>query len=61
MALRNIKENCTSTNPFEIMDAQKQFYSKLYSKRTIDLDGEENKIFFENSNILRLSDESSAC
>ena len=43
------------------MDAQKQFYSKLYSKRTIDLDGEENKIFFENSNILRLSDESSAC
>ena len=45
-----------STNPFEIMDAQKHFYSKLYTKQTIDLDGEDTKIFFENSNILRLSD-----
>ena len=49
-----------STNPFEIMDAQNSFYSKLYSKQTINLDGEDTKIFFENSNILRLSDELSA-
>ena len=49
-----------STNPFEIMDAQNRFYSKLYSKQTINLDGEDTKIFFENSNILRLSDELSA-
>ena len=49
-----------STNPFEIMDAENRFYSKLYSKQTINLDGEDTKIFFENSNILRLSDELSA-
>jgi len=42
------------------MDAQKHFYSKLYTEQTIDLDGEDTKIFFENSNILRLSDELSA-
>jgi len=42
------------------MDVQNRFYSKLYSKQTINLDGEDTKIFFENSNILRLSDELSA-
>jgi len=49
-----------SANPFEIMDAQNRFHGKLYSKQTINLDGEDTKIFFENSNILRLSDELSA-
>ena len=47
-----------STNPFEIMDAQKRFYS---TQKTIDWDSEETKIFWENSNTPRLSDESSAC
>ena len=49
-----------STNPLEIMDAQKRFYSKLYSRKPVDLNNEETKAFLENLNIQRLSDELSA-
>ena len=49
-----------STNPLEIMDAQKLFYSKLYSRKPVDLNNEETKAFLENLNIHRLSDELSA-
>ena len=34
-----------STNPFEIMDAQKRFYSKLYRRKPVDLNNEETNIF----------------
>ena len=30
-----------STNPLEIMDAQKCFYSKLYSRKPVDLNNED--------------------
>ena len=36
-----------STNPLEIMDAQKRFYSKLYSRKPVDLNNEETKAFLE--------------
>ena len=42
------------------MDAQKRFYSKLYSRKPVDLNNEEIKAFLENLNIQRLSDELSA-
>ena len=42
------------------MDAQKRFYSKLYSRKPVDLNNEETKAFLENLNIQRLSDELSA-
>jgi len=42
------------------MDAQKRFCNKSYSKQTIGLVGEETNIFFEDSNIIRLSDELNA-
>lgn len=45
-----------STIPFEIMDAQKRFYSKQYSRKTVDLNKEETKTFLERLNIQRLSD-----
>ena len=37
-----------STNPFEIMDAQKRFYSKQYSRKPVDLNNEETKTFLES-------------
>ena len=42
------------------MDAQKRFYSKLYSRKPVDLNNEETKAFLENLNIQRLSDELNA-
>ena len=39
-----------SANPFEIMNAQKRFYSKLYSRKPVDLYNEETKTFLESLN-----------
>ena len=51
-----------STDPFEILNAEKLFYSKLYSRQRVDLNSEQAKSFLENPNILKLSDElSSRC
>ena len=59
--IRKLYISCSiSTNPLEIMDAQKRFYSKLYSRKPVDLNNEETKAFLENLNIQRLSDELSA-
>ena len=43
-----------STDPFEILNAEKLFYSKLYSRQRVDLNSEQAKSFLENSNILKL-------
>ena len=52
-----------STDPFEILNAEKHFYSKLYSRQRVNLNSERAENFFlENPNILKLSDElSSLC
>jgi len=51
-----------STDPFEILNAEKLFYSKLYSRQRVNLNSEQAKSFLENPNILKLSDElSSRC
>ena len=42
------------------MNAAKLFYSKLYSKQLPKLDGDQVKHFFDNPDIIRLSDELSA-
>ena len=56
--LRNIRKlyisGSISTNPFEIMDAQKRFYSKLYNRKPVDLNNEETKTCLESLNIERL-------
>ena len=51
-----------STDPFEILNAEKFFYSKLYSRQRVNLNSEQAKSSLENPNILKLSDElSSRC
>ena len=52
-----------STDPFEILNAETLFYSKRYSRQTVNLNSERAESFFlENPNILKLSDElSSRC
>ena len=50
-----------STDPFEILNAEKLFYSKLYSRQRVNLNSEQAKSL-ENPNISKLSDElSSRC
>jgi len=46
-----------STDPFEILNAEKRFCSKLYSRQRVNLNSEQAKSFLENPNILKLSDE----
>ena len=48
-----------STNPLSIMEAQKQFYTKLYSSSKTKLDTPDAAIFFENPNLSKLSNEAS--
>ena len=52
-----------STDSFEILNAEKLFYSKLYSRQRVNLNSERaESSFLENPNILKLSDElSSLC
>ena len=49
-----------SSDPFEILNAEKLFYSKLYSKQRVNRNSEEANSFFQNPNIIRLSEELSA-
>ena len=42
------------------MDAQKHFYSELYSRKPVDLNNEETQPFLENLNTQRQSKELSA-
>ncbi|KAL9961456.1 hypothetical protein ACROYT_G030398 [Oculina patagonica] len=46
-----------STDPFEILNAEKCFYRKLYSKQKVNLNGDEANFFFQNPNLKRLSEE----
>ena len=51
-----------SANPFEILNAEKLFYSNLYTKQKVNPLSDETNSFLTNPNILRLSDElSTAC
>ena len=43
------------------MNAEKLFYSKLYSRQKVNLNSEHTKSFLENPNISKLSDELSSC
>ena len=49
-----------SSDPFQILNAEKCFYSKLYSKQRINLNSEEANSFFQNPNVTRLPEELSA-
>ena len=46
-----------STNPFQILNAQKSFYSKLYERQQTHQDNDTAGRFFENPNISKLSEE----
>ena len=48
-----------STDPLSIMNAQKEFYTKLYSSSKTKLDAPDAAIFFENPNLSKLSSEAS--
>ena len=48
-----------STDLLSIMNAQKQFYTKLYSSSKTKLDTPDAEIFFENPNLSKLSSEAS--
>ena len=43
-----------STDPFQIMNAQKSFYSKLYERQQINQNSAEAKRFLENPSISKL-------
>ena len=40
-----------STDPFRIMDSQRQFYRNLYQSRNVNLNCVESSIFFNNPNL----------
>jgi len=44
-----------STDPFEILNTERLFYEKLYSKQNTNVNGEEANSFLNNPNLLRLS------
>ena len=46
-----------STDPFEILNAERRFYEKLYSKQNTNVNSEEANSFLNNPNLLRLSEE----
>ena len=51
-----------SSDPFEILNAEKCFYRKLYSKQRVNLNNDEANSFFQNPNLRRLSEElSTSC
>ena len=47
-----------STDPFTIMDSQRQFYRNLSCSRNVNLDNAESSIFFHSPNLPRISYES---
>ena len=46
-----------STDPFQIMNTQKSFYSKLYERQQMNHNADEVKRFQENPNISKLPEE----
>ena len=46
-----------STDPFEILNTERRFYEKLYSKQNTNVNSEEANSFLNNPNLLRLSEE----
>ena len=46
-----------STDPFEILNTERRFYEKLYSKQNTNVSSEEANSFLNNPNLLRLSEE----
>ena len=46
-----------STDPFQIRDAQKLFYSKLYQRQQTNQNSAEAKCFLDNPSIAKLSEE----
>ena len=47
-----------STDPFMIMDSQRQFYRNLYCSKNVNLDNAESSIFFDSPNLPSISYES---
>ena len=50
-----------STDPFQIMDAQKSFYSKVYQRQQTNQNSTEAKRFLDNPSIAKLSEEQRTC
>ena len=48
-----------NVDPLSIMNAQKQFYTKVYSSSKTKLDTSDAALFFENPNLSKLSNEAS--
>ena len=46
-----------STDPFQIMDVQKSFYSKIYQRQQTNQNSAEAKRFLDNPSIAKLSEE----
>lgn len=46
-----------STNPFQVMNLQKSFYSKLYEKQQTNQNSDEAKHFLDNPSIAKLCEE----
>lgn len=46
-----------STYPFQIMNTQKSFYSKLYERQQTNQNSVEAKHFLENPSVLKLPEE----
>ena len=46
-----------STDPLEILNTERRFYEKLYSKQNTNGNSEEANSFLNNPNLLRLSEE----
>ena len=58
---KHIRKLCISgtisTDPFQTMDAQKSFYSKLYQRQQTNQNSAEAKRFLDNPSIAKLSEE----
>ena len=46
-----------TTNPFEILEAEKTYYKNLYSSKQVNIDCQESSQFFDNPNIPKLTDD----
>ena len=44
-------------DPYKILESGKNFYKDLYTSKHPNLDSDESKLFFENGNIPKLSEE----
>ena len=46
-----------TTNPFEILEAEKTYYKNLYSSKQVNIDCQESSQCFDNPNIPKLTDD----